>query len=315
MNRKKIISLLSALTFLFSAGAAAAPEAKEPLPPRRGYSKVEVKKENETPALAAAVLTKNVTPAIKAQDTAAAQEESAKQLAAQNTGALLWMRTSSEYRALCYQGYNAAMAQIDKALADRHDQDKKLAIVLDCDETVLDNTSLMGQAVKQGNGFFTSLWWCRAVHEGASAAMPGAVEFLQKVHDKGVDIFYVTNRYEPINYDATIRNLIRLGFPDADQKHVLLFNKNPNKQPRYDEISKNYHIILYMGDSATDFPLGLDGKNMEERNRVIDAHAKEIGSRFIFFPNPAYGSWITAIDKDYMRYDPEERDAVNQEYL
>ena len=59
--------------------------------------------------------------------------------------------------------------------------------------------------------------------------MPGAVEFLNEVHKQGVEIFYVSNRYAPVNYDATVQNFKELGFPSVDKDHVLLFEKDSDK--------------------------------------------------------------------------------------
>ncbi|MDU2076972.1 MAG: HAD family acid phosphatase, partial [Veillonella sp.] len=122
------------------------------------------------------------------------------------TMGLLWMRTSAEYRALAYQGYNVAMNAVKMAVTDPSHQRKPLAIVLDADETVVDNTKLMGESIVNGNGRFDAPWWRQAVHQGKSQAMPGAVEFLNEVHKQGVEIFYVSNRYEPVNLDVTIQN-------------------------------------------------------------------------------------------------------------
>jgi|GEM_PF-303538 len=79
------------------------------------------------------------------------EEVSAQQLADAEYMALLWMRTSAEYRALCYQGYNAALMAIDRAQANPAARSgKPLAIVLDCDETVTDNTRAMAAAAAAG---------------------------------------------------------------------------------------------------------------------------------------------------------------------
>ena len=103
------------------------------------------------------------------------EEVSAQQLADAEYMALLWMRTSAEYRALCYQGYNAALMAIDRAQANPTGRSgKPLAIVLDCDETVTDNTRAMAASVAAGSGRFDALWWRATVHEGRSEALPGA---------------------------------------------------------------------------------------------------------------------------------------------
>ena len=231
------------------------------------------------------------------------------------TMGLLWMRTSAEYRALAYQGYNVAMNLVKMAVTDPSHQRKPLAIVLDADETVVDNTKLMGESVASGNGRFDAPWWRQAVHQGKSQAMPGAVEFLNEVHKQGVEIFYVSNRYAPVNYDATVQNFKELGFPSVDKDHVLLFEKDSDKQPRFDAIAKKYYVVLYMGDNAGDFPIGTKGKTLAERNGIIDAHKEDFGTTFVVFPNPAYGSWVSALAKGYQNLSPEEQKQVNNQYL
>ena len=173
------------------------------------------------------------------------------------TMGLLWMRTSAEYRALAYQGYNVALNTVKMAVYDPSHQRKPLAIVLDADETVIDNTKLMGESIANGNGRFDAPWWRAAVHKGESRAMPGAVEFLNEVHKQGVEIFYVSNRYAPVNLDVTIQNFKELGFPSADKDHVLLFEKDSDKQPRFDAIAKKYAVVVGIGCLLVFVLLGL----------------------------------------------------------
>ena len=252
-----------------------------------------------------------VTSGMSAIDTWRTQ----KQLAQEETMALLWMRSAAEYRALCYQGYNTAMMEVDKALSDPARKGKPLAIVLDCDETVTDNTMALAKAAADGNGQYKSIWWRDVVHEGKSGAMPGAVDFLQQADKKGLAIFYVSNRYAPVNYEATEANLKALHFPQADKKHILLMEKSGNKQLRFDAIAADYDVVVYMGDNAGDLPIGTSGKSLSVRNQIVDAHKKDFGTKYIVFPNPVYGAWVSAIAKNYLTMTPEERDEVNREFL
>ena len=258
-----------------------------------------------------------VTNNVVANNVAAQEALNQKQQyqAETETMGLLWMRTSAEYRALAYQGYNVAMNAVKMAVTDPSHQRKPLAIVLDADETVVDNTKLMGESIVNGNGRFDAPWWRQAVHQGKSQAMPGAVEFLNEVHKQGVEIFYVSNRYAPVNLDVTIQNFKELGFPSVDKDHVLLFEKDSDKQPRFDMIAKKYYVVVYMGDNAGDFPIGTKGKTLAERNGIIDAHKEDFGTTFVVFPNPAYGSWVSALAKGYQNLSPEEQKQVNNQYL
>ncbi len=258
-----------------------------------------------------------VTNNVVANDVAAQEALKQKQQyqAETETMGLLWMRTSAEYRALAYQGYNVAMNAVKMAVTDPSHQRKPLAIVLDADETVVDNTKLMGESIANGNGRFDAPWWRQAVHQGKSQAMPGAVDFLNEVHKQGVEIFYVSNRYAPVNLDVTIQNFKELGFPSVDKDHVLLFEKDSDKQPRFDMIAKKYYVVVYMGDNAGDFPIGTKGKTLAERNGIIDAHKEDFGTTFVVFPNPAYGSWVSALAKGYQNLSPEEQKQINSQYL
>ena len=275
-------------------------------------------KNDKVSATANHTVTNNaVTNNVVANDVAAQEALKQKQQyqAETETMGLLWMRTSAEYRALAYQGYNVAMNAVKMAVTDPSHQRKPLAIVLDADETVVDNTKLMGESIVNGNGRFDAPWWRQAVHQGKSQAMPGAVEFLNEVHKQGVEIFYVSNRYAPVNLDVTIQNFKELGFPSVDKDHVLLFEKDSDKQPRFDAIAKKYYVVLYMGDNAGDFPIGTKGKTLAERNGIIDAHKEDFGTTFVVFPNPAYGSWVSALAKGYQNLSPEEQKQVNNQYL
>ena len=239
------------------------------------------------------------------------EEISAQQLADAEYMALLWMRTSAEYRALCYQGYNAALAEIERAQANPAGRSgKPLAIVLDCDETVVDNTRALAEAAAAGNGRYNSLWWRATISEARSEAMPGAADFLNEVARRGVAIFYVSNRWSEVNYEPTVQNLKELGFPSVDAEHVLLMEdrKMSDKQPRFDRITEDYDVVVYMGDNAGDLPLGTKGMNRAARNAAIDAAHEEFGAQYIVFPNPAYGSWVSALVKDYMTMSPEARE-------
>ena len=82
------------------------------------------------------------------------------------TMGLLWMRTSAEYRALAYQGYNVAMNLVKMAVTDPSHQRKPLAIVIDADETVVDNKKIMGDSIAKGNGRLDAHWWSQAVNQG-----------------------------------------------------------------------------------------------------------------------------------------------------
>ncbi|MBR5909980.1 MAG: hypothetical protein IKZ66_08435, partial [Schwartzia sp.] len=91
--------------------------------------------------------------------------------------------------------------------------------------------------------------------------------------------------------------------------------KASDKQPRFDRIEEQYDVIVYMGDNVGDLPLGTKGKNLAERDAIIDAAKDEFGTLYVVFPNPVYGSWVSALSKAYMTMTPEERTEFFREAL
>ena len=77
-----------------------------------------------------------------------------------------------------------------------------------------------------------------------------------------------------------------------------------DKQLRFDQIAKDYDVVVYMGDNAGDLPLGTKGMNRTARNAAIDAARVEFGTQYIVFPNPAYGSWVGALATASMPMSP-----------
>jgi acid phosphatase len=146
-----------------------------------------------------------------------------------NFNSLLWMQTSAEYKANATQAYNTALKNIDAALCDRKwtaakEQSgnySKLppAIVMDIDETVLDNSKYMGKIVLE-NGKWSAVTWNEWVSLKAAPAVPGAVEFINAMKGKNVRVIFISNR-ECGKQDtpgsgcsqeaATIENLARVG--------------------------------------------------------------------------------------------------------
>ncbi len=233
--------------------------------------------------------------------------------------AVSWMQNSAEYRELCYQAYNVALERVEAAVKAHKPGDKPLAIVLDADETVLDNSAFEAGLIGTDNAYSTPLWteWCKAAD---AVAMPGAAEYLQAVDKLGVAIFYVTNRSMDSQYEGTAKNMKAIGFPQADAEHLLLKTDTSNKQPRFDKVMETYDVVVFMGDNAGDLPIGTYHKGQDERNAIIDAKKAEFGRRFIALPNPSYGDWEPALLKkgnfgDYWKLTPEEKSKVRQETM
>ena len=118
------------------------------------------------------------------------KEHANAQLQQQAVLGLNWMQDSGEYQALTYQAYNAAKVAFDHAKVTKG---KKKAVVVDLDETMLDNSLYAGWQVKN-NKPFDGKDWTRWVEARQSRAIPGAVEFNNYVNSHNGKMFYVTNR-------------------------------------------------------------------------------------------------------------------------
>lgn len=224
-----------------------------------------------------------------------ADDYSSKDLNEQLVMATLWMQKSAEYRAMCYQSFNLAKMMLDQRLKKRVGRNKKLAVIVDCDETIIDNSAY--EAFLIGNDFgYSSKTWTPWMEAAQATAVPGAIEFLNYAASRKVEVFYITNR-KMAGYEGTEKNLKDLGFPYVDEKHLLLTTDTSDKQPRRDIVAKDYEIVLLMGDNLNDFMSEFAGKSIDERFKETDKMKEEWGTKFVVLPNPIYGEWEGAIYK------------------
>jgi len=227
--------------------------------------------------------------------------------------AVLYQQYAAEHRALYYQAYNVVNMLVDKAIADAKPGDKPLAIVMDLDETVIDNNRMLAEWIASGKEI-SELKPSKDTLD-AAPAMPGAVELLQKTASKGIETFYVTNRYEGTMLQNTMSNLKKLKFPMVDEKHLFLATTTQDKQMRFDKIAKNYNVIVYMGDCAGDWGIGTFGKNGKERQKIIDAHRKDFGTKIIVLPNSVYGDWESALVPGYSKMTTKQKADLRRDLI
>lgn len=215
-------------------------------------------------------------------------------------GGVLFMQHAGEYRALAYQAFNFAHWQLD---ADFNKKNlKKLpkalrkmprAVVVDVDETVLDNSPQQAFSIKKHLPFTPAIFteW---VNLRKAKAIPGAVDFLNYAHQKGVKVFYVTNR-NASEKQGTIDNLRAVGFPDATEETVQVRADTSSKEVRRLAISSKYRIVLLMGDNLNDFSNIFEKQSVAERFGQVDKSREMFGKKFIVLPNVMYGDWESAI--------------------
>jgi len=236
-----------------------------------------------------------------------------KDLNEQLVMATLWMQTAAEYDALCYQAFNLAKMLVDKKLAEGISV-KPLAIVVDCDEAIIDNSAYDAGLIGTENAYSSKTWdvWIQAAE---AKAIPGSVEFLNYVYEQGVETFYVSNRPMATGYEGTMKNLQDLGYPNVDEKHVMLKTDTSNKQPRRDTVLEEYDVIFYLGDNCGDFSVDYYHASLEERNAAAEADKDKFGIEFIVLPNPIYGDWDGAIFEFNWGVTAEEKDVYRKDHL
>jgi 5'-nucleotidase (lipoprotein e(P4) family) len=200
-----------------------------------------------------------------------------------------WTRESAEHRALLLQVYRAATAHVEREAAAR--APGTWAVVLDADETVLDNSLYQLERARAGKPFDAESWraWCA---RREAVPLPGAQAFLARVRSLGGKVAIVTNRTasECPDTEAVFR------------AHGLAFDAMlckpdggpSDKGPRFEAVARGttpgslppLDVVAFVGDNIQDFP----GLSQALRKETDEAFAP-FGARFFVLPNPMYGSW------------------------
>lgn len=216
------------------------------------------------------------------------------------TGATLWMQKAGEYRALAYQAFNLARWQLDADLDKKNvkklakaERKKPRAVMVDIDETVLDNSPSNAYGIKNRLGFSPKDWYAWGEMRKAKA-IPGAVDFLNYAVSKGVKVFFVSNRDE-VQKQATMDNLKNVGFTDVTAENVLLRAGDSSKEGRRQIILQKYRIVFFMGDNLDDHSNVFERKSVTDRFAEVDKAKDLFGKRYIMLPNAMYGTWENAI--------------------
>ena len=248
-------------------------------------------------------------------------EEFDNSLQAQSMLSVLYAQSSAEYEASNIQTYVNAKSALDKALNDitwtaaieqkDNFENKPPAIILDIDETVLNNVPFQARSIMDGQSYPTG--WLDWMLEESSDAVAGVSDFLEYSQSKGVKIFYVTNRIA-VAEDATRNNLKKLGLPlDTDRDVLLMKNENgwtSDKVSRRKLVAKDYRILLLIGDQLGDFlPLDETTLELDARKELADTYKHMWGSKWFMITNPTYGRWEASI---YNNEYPDTEDELMQ---
>jgi len=219
--------------------------------------------------------------------TPAAASAAPKTPADDNLNAVAWSQTAIEHDLIYLQTYRDAQARLLSAKADANwdalpkgdrvapAKGLQPAVVLDIDETVLDNSPYQARLIKSGGEYNEADWaaWCK---EQRARALPGVVAFTQFAARHGIAVIYISNRAKDLDQD-TLANLRKEGLPVSGPEAFLGLGTfvedcdqvGTEKSCRRQLISHKYRVLMQFGD--------------------------QIGSRWFTLPNPTYGAWDPAL--------------------
>lgn len=213
--------------------------------------------------------------------------------------AVLWQNTSAEAYWLYRQNYEWAALRLATnhaiAEAERGQQGPppRYAVIVDIDETVLDNSPYQVSAVRDGRTFDPGDWkiW---TDKAVAKASPGALEFLKIVEEGGCEVFYITNRGTE-EKASTLKNLQDVHFPFADETHLLLMEGTSDKTARRAKVANTHHVLLLVGDQLRDFDERFKDRSVNYGKDVVEEMADSLSRYFVLLPNPMYGTYRDAV--------------------
>ncbi len=249
-------------------------------------------------------------PVIGSADSAA--RPAAVLTANDNLNALVWTQTAIEHDLIYLQTYRDAQSRLLAALKDRHwdalakddrvasGKRRQPAVVLDIDETVLDNSPYQVRVLRSGGDFNEADWaaWCK---EETARALPGAVEFTQFAAKHGIAVIYISNRAKDLE-QVTLANLRKAGLPVSGPKAFLGLGTivegcsqiGTEKGCRRQQVGRRYRVLMQFGDQIGDF-VTVRGNTPEGRRKAMAPYLGWIGMRWFVLPNTIYGSWEPAL--------------------
>jgi acid phosphatase len=244
--------------------------------------------------------------------------------------AVLWTQTSIEHELIYRQVFANATRQLDVALntpdwdalplPPRNLAGLPPAVIVDIDETVLDNIPLNARDIVN-NQVYSYDRWNTWVDQAKAQALPGAVAFLQAAKHKGITVYYITNR-EQSQVQATVNNLRLRGFPvDSDQQVLAAgtpiggceqtgYGKNCRRQ----WVAQHARVLILAGDSLGDF-VQAEHNTLDAQRKAAEPYLGWLGQRWFVLPNPTYGNWYSAPYGDQEKLPFERKRQLKQQAL
>ena len=174
---------------------------------------------------------------------------------------------------------------------------KPLAVVLDVDETAIQNLGYEYDEAVRGRSFDSAIWnrWERT-GAGSVAAMPGAADALRAIRAAGVEVIFNSNRdAETGSHTEAALNFAGLG-PARHGETLFLqgdVGSGSGKDPRRAAIAERWCVIAMAGDQLGDFSDLFNARTLPVRERRRAAasgpYAGLWGNGWFLLSNPVYG--------------------------
>ncbi|MCP3964185.1 MAG: hypothetical protein GY719_40665 [bacterium] len=198
-----------------------------------------------------------------------------------------WSRESAEHKASLIQVYRLAGEVLAAMAADL--EPGTWAVALDADETVIDNSLYQVERAAIGKSYDTESWAAWTARKEAPP-LPGALGFLNQIHQLGGKIAIVTNRRQPLCADT------EANFRDYSIPYdvILCRRDDRRKEGRWRQVVEGtaseslppLEVVMWLGDAITDFP-DLDQWLVDKPEAAFG----RFGIEYFVMPNPMYGGW------------------------
>ena len=223
------------------------------------------------------------------------------------SNAVVYQTSSKEYPVLSSFVYNQAIAALPTRFADGD------VVVMDVDETVLDNSTYQKERESVGLGY-SSKSWADWVKREEATLVPGVAAFIDEVVVRNGKVALITNRDKTLD-SHTWNNLLAQGLPlttsntcvvgrtaedkeavgqegmvnDKDLRRMQLTQGKIACSNTSKDVSSTWAvphtIIMQIGDNIED----VGGVTQESAN--VELLMPRVGTEIFILPNPMYGSW------------------------
>ncbi len=223
------------------------------------------------------------------------------------SNAVVYQTRSKEYPVLASFVYKQATAALPQSFAPGE------VVVMDVDETVLDNSRYQKERESEGLGY-SSTSWAEWVKREEATLVPGVAAFIDKVVARNGKVALITNRNKALD-SHTWNNLLAQGLPLTTSNTCVVGRTAEDKEAVGQEGMVNdkdlrrmqltqgkiacsntskdatstwavpHTIIMQIGDNIED----VGGVTQESAN--VELLMPRVGTEIFILPNPMYGSW------------------------